>query len=235
MPESCVFESKTLCGYTTHSVQTHILTQAIESQSNLQANGKKCLSYLLSGFNCNEIYVMFAMATHSSAPLPEWWPKTKCVIQKVICMCCWLHANLCVISPILSIKTVRSPKTHAAREWDKTRDEKGIAPGEWDKNSTQMSRDKNKMCKDARILLFFSVSFHLSICCFFVSHFVSSKLPNEKWLMIILKFGQIKTWFFPLCAIFSSNPKLHWKTTKWNLLTLLLAVRQEFRWILRQQ
>lgn len=33
----------------------------LQSQSNLKANVEKCLSYLLSGFNCNEIYVMFAM------------------------------------------------------------------------------------------------------------------------------------------------------------------------------
>lgn len=36
---------------------------------------KKRLSYLLSDFNCNEIYVMFATPSKVSfAPLPDWWP-----------------------------------------------------------------------------------------------------------------------------------------------------------------
>lgn len=57
----------------------------LQSQSNLKANVEKCLSYLLSGFNCNEIYVMFAMPNKFlCAPL-----YLRVVILSVCC-CCFL-------------------------------------------------------------------------------------------------------------------------------------------------
>lgn len=67
---------ETPCRPLSHSCDVALLTEhfvLLQSQSNLKANVEKCLSYLLSGFNCNEIYVMFAMPNKFlCAPLFTW-------------------------------------------------------------------------------------------------------------------------------------------------------------------